>query len=115
MDEIMQISLILMYAKCGNLPEAENIFNSVLTQFHQSHLCLSLWNSMMSIYADFGNGVKSLNLFEQMMQQGITPDSITFVSLLNACSRSGHVDEALQIYGTMHKFSIFTFKAIHFS
>ncbi len=36
-----------------------------------------------------------------MQQEGIKPDSITFVALLNALSHAGLVDEALHYFNTM--------------
>jgi len=33
-----------------------------------------------------GQGQKALELFQQMQQEGVQPDSVTFVGVLNACA-----------------------------
>jgi pentatricopeptide repeat protein len=33
-----------------------------------------------------GQGQKALELFHQMQQEGVQPDSVTFVGVLNACA-----------------------------
>ncbi len=33
-----------------------------------------------------GQGHKSLKLFQQMQQEGVQPNSVTFVGVLNACA-----------------------------
>lgn len=48
-----------------------------------------------------GYGQEAIQLFEQMQQYNKKPDSVTLVSVLNACSHSGMVNEAIDIYNMM--------------
>jgi pentatricopeptide repeat protein len=49
-----------------------------------------------------GQGKESLKQFEQMREEGVQPNDITFVCLLSACSHAGMVDEeGLCYYASM--------------
>jgi len=50
---------------------------------------------------DDGKGKEALEIFEEMKKQGIQPDDITFIKLLNACSHSGLVDLAQRLFNEM--------------
>ena len=76
--------------------DARSIFDNI-----QSKDIIS-WNAMISGYGQNGNGKESIELFQQMEKENVQPDSITFVSLLNACSHSGLVDEALYYFNSMN-------------
>ena len=85
-----------MYAKCGSMDDACSVFDSM-----QSRNVIS-WNAMIAGYAQNGNGKEALELFQQMQQEGVKPNSVTFVALLNACSHAGLVDEALHYFNAMN-------------
>jgi len=38
------------------------------------------------MHVKLGQGQKALELFQQMQQEGVQPDSVTFVEVLNACA-----------------------------
>ncbi|CAN5965097.1 unnamed protein product [Sphagnum jensenii] len=44
------------------------------------------WTTMISGHVKCGQGQKALELFQQMQQEGVQPDSVTFVGVLNACA-----------------------------
>jgi pentatricopeptide repeat protein len=56
---------------------------------------------MISAYGQHGYGKKAIKLFNQMQKEGIKPDKITFISLLNAFSHSGLVNEAMKYFKLM--------------
>ena len=91
----MKTSLLNMYSKCGSIDDARSIFDNM-----ESKDIIS-WNAMISGYGQNGNSKEAIELFQQMQQSGIQPDSITFIALLNACSHAGLVDEALHYFNTM--------------
>ncbi len=37
-------------------------------------------------HVKYGQGQKALELFQQVQQEGVEPDSVTFVGVLNACA-----------------------------
>jgi pentatricopeptide repeat protein len=73
-------SLIDMYAKCGSLEDAWIVFNKMPSQDVVS------WNAMILGHVKCGQGQKALELFRQMQQEGVHPNYVTFVGLLNACA-----------------------------
>ncbi|KAI5060620.1 hypothetical protein GOP47_0025040, partial [Adiantum capillus-veneris] len=75
----VQTTLVSMYGKCGNIMEAENVFTEPL----QHHL--SLWNAMLSAYVEQGHTQKGLQLFGQMLMEGVSPDERTYTVALQAC------------------------------
>eukprot|EP00250_Pteridium_aquilinum_P018814 c24213_g15_i2 orf=637-2466(+) len=82
-------SLVDMYAKCGLLTEAEDVFNKLPDQNVVS------WTALLTGYAECGFDEKALNCFDQMQLRGLSQDAITFVGNLKAVSshqdlRRGH-------------------------
>ncbi|XVE54382.1 hypothetical protein DITRI_Ditri03aG0076300 [Diplodiscus trichospermus] len=79
-------SLIDMYAKCGSIETAQQVFNGMKQKSSAS------WNAMISGLAMHGLAEKALELFSRMTSEGFKPDNITFVGVLSACSHAGLLD-----------------------
>ncbi|KAG9451979.1 hypothetical protein H6P81_004883 [Aristolochia fimbriata] len=88
-------ALIGMYAKCGSLTGARNVFDAMPRRNVIS------WTSMITGLAMHGDGLSALSLLEQMKAGRIEPNGVTFVGLLYACSHAGLVDEGRQIFASM--------------
>jgi pentatricopeptide repeat protein len=80
-------ALITMYAKCGNINYACQVFCR-MPQYDTVS-----WNAMIGGYAQHGCGKEALQLFEQMQLASTKPNHITFVGVLSACSHVGLVNE----------------------
>ncbi|CAJ2673909.1 unnamed protein product [Trifolium pratense] len=102
-------SLITIYAKCGKLCMARYIFQQMTER------CLTSWNAMIGAYAMHGNYTEVLELFDHMKFGKITPDEVTFTSILTACSHSGLVEKGLQIFGIMMKEYAIVPSEVHYS
>ncbi|XP_027161586.1 putative pentatricopeptide repeat-containing protein At3g49142 [Coffea eugenioides] len=89
-------ALIDMYAKCGCLQEAKEVFDKMHLRDVVS------WTSVISAYGKSGKGAKVVALFSEM-QESITPDAIAFVSILSACSHAGLLEEGRHFYELMTK------------
>lgn len=76
-------SLVSFYAHCGCLEDAKKVFDSMKTRNVVS------WTALIVSYAQNGEGIKSLQLYDEMIASGIKPDYITFIGLLFACSHAG--------------------------
>jgi len=87
--------LVDMYAKCGSMEDAKRVFDKMPLQDVVS------WNSILGGFAMNGHGKEALTYFEQMCEEGVQPDDITFVCLLSACSHSGLVHEGMCFYASM--------------
>ncbi|KAM1310045.1 hypothetical protein PS2_006679 [Malus domestica] len=80
-------ALVTMYAKMGNIESANEVFK------RQGERDLVSWNSIISGYAQHGNGKKVLEVFEDMRRQNLEMDGITFIIVISACTHAGLVDE----------------------
>ncbi|XP_057447359.1 pentatricopeptide repeat-containing protein At4g21065-like [Lotus japonicus] len=91
-------SLVDMYAKCGAVEEAYEIFRSMKGKNVIS------WNTMILGLASHGNGTEALTLFAEMLQENVVrPDGITFLGVLCACSHGGFVDEGRRYFDIMSR------------
>ncbi|KAH8961063.1 hypothetical protein BDL97_05G031600 [Sphagnum fallax] len=79
-DAFVGSSLIDMYAKCGSMEEASRVFNTIPSQ------AVVCWTAMIFGHVKCGEGHKALELFQKMQQEGVHPDAVTFVGVLNACA-----------------------------
>ncbi len=61
-----------------------------------------------------GHGKEALKHFEQMCEEGVQPDDITFVCLLSACSHAGLVDEGMHCYASMTTVHMISAKLEHY-
>ncbi|KAK7295181.1 hypothetical protein RJT34_18086 [Clitoria ternatea] len=94
-DAYVGSSLIDMYSKSGSMDDAWMIFR----QINEPNVVL--WTSMISGCALHGQGREAIGLFEEMLHQGIIPNEVTFVGLLNACSHVGLLEEGCTYFRMM--------------
>uniref|UniRef100_A0A0D9WKZ7 DYW domain-containing protein n=1 Tax=Leersia perrieri TaxID=77586 RepID=A0A0D9WKZ7_9ORYZ len=94
-DVYVLTALIDMYAKCGRVNTARNLFNSA----RERHVIT--WNAMIHGYGSHGFGKVAVELFEEMKSIGIAPNETTFLSVLSACSHAGLVDEGRKYFTSM--------------
>ncbi|XP_043701493.1 pentatricopeptide repeat-containing protein At4g33990-like isoform X2 [Telopea speciosissima] len=101
-DTTLWNAIIDMYAKCGDLDSAVHMFNnSSLSQRN-----VSSWNAMIAGYGVHGYGKEALDLYSQMLEEGILPNHITFMSILSACSHAGLVNEGRKCLEDMKVLSV---------
>ncbi|KAF8720329.1 hypothetical protein HU200_023823 [Digitaria exilis] len=93
----LETSIVKLYAKCGCILLAERCFSRILYKDIVS------WSSMIEAFTIHGHGKEALTLFNKMMEEGIKPNGVTFLSLLSACSHSGLVTEAHELFDHMTK------------
>eukprot|EP01018_Ginkgo_biloba_P034725 Gb_12551 [translate_table: standard] len=91
-------ALIDMYAKCGSIQTARNVFEKM----PQGDIVL--WSAMIVGYAMHGYGNEALQLFEQMQDLGMNPDHVTFVGVLSACCHAGLVDKGWQYFNCISEY-----------
>ncbi|RZC91234.1 hypothetical protein C5167_027296 [Papaver somniferum] len=92
---VLENALIDMYAKCGCLVEARKIFGQMRNRD------IVTWTSLISAYGMSGQGRDAVDLFSKMLDSGLIPDQIAFVSVLSACSHSGLLTEGRHYYKVM--------------
>lgn len=78
-DRFVGISLIDVYAKCGSIIDAQDVFDRL------SRMSVLEWTAIITAHAQHGHAERAMQLYEQMCEEGITPNDRTLVSALQAC------------------------------
>ncbi|KAL5993133.1 hypothetical protein ACLOJK_014055 [Asimina triloba] len=96
-DIHIQNALISFYSECGCLDSAELTFKAIIEPDIVS------WNSLLKGYSQQGRGTEALRILDQMIEVGVLPDSVSFVSVLSACSHSGMASHGLELFKRMER------------
>ncbi|KAJ7963481.1 Pentatricopeptide repeat-containing protein [Quillaja saponaria] len=97
----LSTALIDMYAKCGCIECAYEVFQNM------HHRDIITWGVIISGFAMHGQVQKCFELFQQMVAGGISPNEVIFVSILSACSHAGYVEMGYCCFNKMvHDFGI---------
>ncbi|KAI3906183.1 hypothetical protein MKW98_025971 [Papaver atlanticum] len=90
-------ALIDMYAKCGSIDMARDVFHRLPERTVVS------WTAMIYACAVNGHGYDALEMFSRMLQEKVKPNSFTFIAVLTACKHSGLVAEGRKYYEGMKR------------
>lgn len=93
-------SIVAMYAKCGNLDGARQLFDGMTEKDD-----IVSWNCIISAYAANGQSVEALRLFRDMQKVGLAMNTYTFVATLQACEDSFFVKLGMEIHAVILKAS----------
>ncbi|KAF9591783.1 hypothetical protein IFM89_007113 [Coptis chinensis] len=96
-DFYVNTALTDMYAKCGDLPMAQRVFDTMLEKSVVS------WSAMIAGYGNHGCLDNAISLFSQMVGLGIKPNEVTFMSILSACSHAGSVEKGMYYFNLMRE------------
>ncbi|KAK3432339.1 hypothetical protein EUGRSUZ_E04230 [Eucalyptus grandis] len=88
-------ALVTMYSRNGDLFSARLVFENLESKDVVS------WTAMILSYANHGYGQHALHVFARMLRAGATPDKITFVGVLSACSHAGMVKKGRMLFNSM--------------
>ncbi|XP_039056892.1 pentatricopeptide repeat-containing protein At3g29230-like isoform X2 [Hibiscus syriacus] len=94
-DVLLSTALLTMYAKCGAMDLARDVFDNMPDKNVVS------WNSMIMGYGVHGYAEKALDIFIDMEKRGQVPNASTFTSCLSACKYSGKVLEGWWCFDLM--------------
>eukprot|EP01018_Ginkgo_biloba_P003052 Gb_20350 [translate_table: standard] len=89
---IVGSALLDMYAKCGSLEDACQVFDKMPERNAVS------WNAMIAGFVQNGNVEEALNFFYQMQIAGMKPDQFTVASALRACGSLIDFEHGKQIH-----------------
>lgn len=90
-------ALLDLYAKCGSIRDAQQVFNEMEERNVVS------WTSLLVGLAVNGFGDEALELFKELERERLVPSDITFVGVLYACSHCGMVDEGFNYFRRMEE------------
>ncbi|XP_010267212.1 PREDICTED: pentatricopeptide repeat-containing protein At2g29760, chloroplastic [Nelumbo nucifera] len=98
-NAILSTAIVDMYAKCGSIELALEIFQGTPAKSRT----ISLFNSMVSGLAQHGLGRTAMTIFGEIESAHLRPDVVTFVGVLCACSHGGLIEEGNKIFESMLK------------
>ena len=85
-------ALVDMYAKCGALGKAQEVFRELSIQDVIS------WTALISGYTQHGFDEEALKCFEKMRDEGVSPNVVTFICILKACGQIGFLKMGEEIH-----------------
>lgn len=86
-------TLVSMYGKCGLIADAHDLLRRLPVR------TLVSWNAMLSAYVHQGQPEEALQLYMQLLEEGVSPDDRTFVSSLQACGMVAEMEEGVLVHG----------------
>ncbi|XP_054786147.1 pentatricopeptide repeat-containing protein At3g16610-like isoform X2 [Prosopis cineraria] len=92
-DIYISTALVDLYAKCGDLDEAQRLFNSM------SHRDIVAWNAIIAGFSLHGLYDEMIQIVVQMQQAGIIPNSSTIVAVLPTVGQANALRQGKAIHG----------------
>eukprot|EP00250_Pteridium_aquilinum_P001785 c11998_g2_i1 orf=731-1888(+) len=84
--------LIRMFARCGNLHEANEVFNTL------NPLTIFAWSTIILAHVNHGEFQHAIELFYLMQRSNFSPNSYIFVAVLKACAGITCLDQGMLIH-----------------
>ncbi|CAN7039507.1 unnamed protein product, partial [Brassica rapa subsp. trilocularis] len=97
LNPILCTALVDVYAKCGDIKSSREVFYGV------ERGDVSVWNAMITGFATHGLAEEAMRVFSEMEAEHVSPDSITFLGLLTACSHCGLLEEGKGYFDLMRR------------
>ncbi|XP_031254049.1 pentatricopeptide repeat-containing protein At5g39680 [Pistacia vera] len=79
-DAFISSAMINMYGKCEKISNARKVFDGLKTRN------VVLWTSMLASFFQNGYYEEALNFYNEMEEEGIQPNELTFAVLLNSAA-----------------------------
>ncbi|GAV60040.1 PPR domain-containing protein/PPR_2 domain-containing protein/DYW_deaminase domain-containing protein [Cephalotus follicularis] len=95
LDIVANTALVDFYSKWGRIEDARYVFDKMPTKNIIS------WNALIAGYGNHGRGSEAVEMFEQMLHEGMRPNHVTFLAVLSACSHSGLSEHGWEIFHSM--------------
>jgi pentatricopeptide repeat protein len=96
-DLVIGNTLLDMYARRGSLERAKEVFSELPVRD------VVAWTSLMAGYTQVGETDNAFLLFEKMLGEGISPDTVSFLVILAACARKRLLDKSWTYFEAMSR------------
>lgn len=103
-EENLQIgsTLVWFYCKCGEYTYAARILEEMPDRDAVS------WTAMISGYNSLGHNIEALKSLDDMLWDGVTPNTYTYSSALKACAKLEALRYGRRIHGVVNKSPAFS-------
>lgn len=101
-DVVVASALLDMYAKCGSLYKARELFDRL------SQRNVVSWNAMIAGYAQYAVFEEALRLFKEIPQ----PDIISWTAMVSGYAQHGVLEEALRFFKDMPQRNVVSWNAM---
>lgn len=88
---------INLYSRCGDLGKARQVFDEMAERNVVS------WNAMIAGYCHNAQFIDALTLLQAMIEDGIVPDYLTYLSALRASTSLGNLRHGVQVHARVIK------------
>ncbi|KAK3119516.1 hypothetical protein QOZ80_9AG0671670 [Eleusine coracana subsp. coracana] len=104
LEDSLQIgsTLVWFYSKCGQHTYATSILEAMPERDAVA------WTAMISGYNSLGHNVKAFKSLDEMLWDGVTPNTYTYSSALKACARLEALRDGRRIHGVVNKTQAFS-------
>lgn len=101
MDFILYNTLLSMCADLGLEAEAEKLFDDMKGSAVRGGPRPDSWSytAMINIYASGGKAERAMELFEEMLESGVTPNVMGCTCLIQCLGRARRVEDAVRVFG----------------
>lgn len=96
----VQNALVDMYAKCGALLNARNLFEQIKNRDNVS------WNAIIVGYVQEEKEEEAFGMFRRMISTGIAPDEVSLASILSAVANLKDLCKGMQMHCFMLKYGL---------
>ncbi|XVE53356.1 hypothetical protein DITRI_Ditri02bG0197800 [Diplodiscus trichospermus] len=93
-------AIVDMYVKCATLTYAHRVFRMM------NQRDVISWSSLILGYGLSGNVSIALELFDNMVVQGVKPNQVTFLGVLSACAHGGLAERASSCFEMMGDYGV---------
>ena len=95
-------SLINIFTRAGKLSLAKRFLESCKAQSYLK-LDAGFYNNAIAVYGKLKDLNAAMALFDEMDENNVAPDAITYSAILSACARVGNGEQALEIARKLKK------------
>ncbi|PKU74152.1 pentatricopeptide repeat-containing protein At2g13600 [Dendrobium catenatum] len=96
-DEFVSTSLICMHSRAHNFSKVKMVFDRA------RKLGIVTWNTMIAEYSHHGLMDRAISTFGRMKINGVTPDSVTMLCLLQGCIASASLNGLALVHSIICK------------
>ncbi|KAH7427119.1 hypothetical protein KP509_10G031200 [Ceratopteris richardii] len=96
-NNVLGNALVDMYAKCGMLSMAQEVFSKLSVQD------VVAWNALITGFVEHGPNNTAIMYFDKMQLEGIFPNAATYIWTLKACGDMGNIEKLRGIHAEIDR------------